>query len=79
MFGDKETTSVAVTANFPRSIEEEKVKELMTIIAGVAIVLGVLTSLVSFVLSAKINRPIQQIITYIDRIAKGDVPEKITD
>lgn len=73
VFGDEETQSVTITANFPRQIEKEKGRELIALVAGVTIVLGVFTAGVSFFLSSKIVSPITNISALIHNITQGNL------
>ncbi len=78
-FQDGEHGVGMFTANFARQIERDKVKELLTLVAGVGCVLAVLTAIAAFILSARITRPITNISKLLSRMTEGDLEGVITD
>jgi methyl-accepting chemotaxis protein len=73
IFGDDNAPSVVLTANVPRRIERERGQELLMLVAGVAIVLGALTTIASLLLSSRIVRPITAITALMQQIIRGDL------
>lgn len=77
VFGDDSGASGAITSNFPRQLEWEKAKELLTLITVVTVVVGGVAMLVSTVLSAKLVRPIQELESAVIRFSQQDFSVKV--
>ncbi len=63
----------------PRLSHQQITTRLFTRLAAMVIVLGIFMVALSFVIRAKITRPLQQILTSLNRLARGDIPDKILD
>lgn len=79
VIGETESDFIVVTANFPRSIITQQRDALLISIGLVAIACGLIAFIVSGVLGARVNRFVQRLLLYLNRLAKGDIPEKITE
>ena len=79
VIGEDARDRVVLTANFPHEIIDQRTQELLTFVGGVGLGCGVLALIASFAMSSRINHRIQQFVTYLDRIAAGDIPSPITE
>lgn len=69
----------AITASLSQEIEKREISKLMStvfIVAGFVIVIAVFISIIA---SRRSILFIQKLISYIDRISKGDIPDTITE
>ncbi|MDM8523472.1 methyl-accepting chemotaxis protein [Desulfococcaceae bacterium HSG8] len=73
------STVGAITISLPRDIEKQEIRKNLTAVLVISIIAIAVASLLTVVFSRKSVGFIQQLIIYIDRIAKGDIPEKITE
>jgi methyl-accepting chemotaxis protein len=68
----------AITISLSQDIEKQEIKKIFMSVLTIAGVMSVLAFGLLVLFSRKSIRFIQQLITYIDRISKGDIPDKIT-
>ncbi len=74
--GDGDET-LTFTANYSRDAIAEQRKALLISIGSVVLILGLFGVLVSGIIGARVNRFLQQILGYLERLARGDIPEKM--
>ena len=79
VIGENESEFIVITANFPRAIITQQRNALLISIGLVAFACALVAFIVSGVLGTRVNRFVQRLVLYLNRLAKGDVPEKITE
>ena len=63
----------AVTAHFPRSVEEQNKREFLLIVAGIVLVFALLTAAGASFLSAVIVKPLAKLTRLIQQLSTGDL------
>ncbi len=79
LIGHTPSDFVAMVVNFPRQIIAQRRTMLLKSIGWIGVLCTFVAFIVSGVIGAKANRFIQRLVSYLDRIAKGDLPAKITE
>ncbi len=69
----------AITVSLSQEIEQQEIKKILTTVLMVSGIVSIFAFGLTVAASRKPVRFIQQVIQYIDRISKGDIPDKITE
>jgi len=69
----------AITVSLSQQIEQQAIRQILLVIIVIAVCVTAFAFGLTASLSRKSLRFIQQQIAYIDRLARGDIPEKITE
>ena len=76
---ERQTSIGAVSVSLSQDMEKQAIRKIfMAVLIVSAIIIGLAFG-VSVLFTRKAARLIQQLITYIQRLSKGDIPEKLTD
>ena len=75
---EAQETVGAITVSLSQQIEKQEVRRLLMTVLAIAAIVGGLAFGLVIAISRKPVGFLQQLITAIDRIAKGDIPEEIT-
>jgi methyl-accepting chemotaxis protein len=77
-FRNAQGTIGAITASLSQNVEKQEIKKILTAVLAVSGMAIVVAFGFSVIFSRNTIRIIKQLITYINRISKGDIPNKIT-
>ncbi len=78
-FGDQKTGLGVMTANFSRAIEKHNAQELLFLISVTTLFLTVIGAITTYILSARITRPVTHITNLLWQITEGDVTSVMKD
>jgi methyl-accepting chemotaxis protein len=78
-FRNAQETIGVVTVSLSKDIETQEIRKILIAVLTIGAIVIAIAFGLSIISSRKSIRFIQQLITYIDRIAKGDIPEAITE
>lgn len=67
-----------LVVNLSQEVEKQAIRKIVTAVLIISVIVIAIAFGVSVLFSRKAMRLIQEIITYIQRISKGDIPEKLT-
>ena len=75
---NSQTPVGVITVSLSQAIEKQAIRKLLTIVVLVSLGVSALAVGVTAVFTRQPIRFIQQLITYIERLSRGDIPAKIT-
>ncbi len=79
VFKDVRGTIGAITVSLSQDIEKQEIRNILAAVLAVSVIVMGLAVGFTVVTSRKPVRFLQQLITYIARLSKGDIPKKITE